>query len=63
MLAEFKARLESLQSEEQQCRSREIEFEQQLRADEARLSDYHNQLDRLDKVLDNVGRRTDGSSQ
>jgi hypothetical protein len=59
MLDEFKARLESLESEEQQRRSREIEAEQQLRAEEVRLSDFHNQLYRLDEALENVSRRPD----
>jgi chromosome segregation ATPase len=59
-LSELKARLESLGSEEQQHQSREIDAEQQLRAEEVRLSDLRDQLDRLDKALENASRRTDG---
>ena len=61
-LSELKARLESLGSEEQHHQSREIDAEQQLRAEEVRLSDLRDQLDRLDKALENASRRTDGSS-
>jgi hypothetical protein len=55
-LSELKARLESLGSEEQQDQSREIEAEQQLRAEETKLSDLRDQLDRLDKTLENASR-------
>jgi chorismate mutase len=40
-----------LESEEQQRPTREIEAEQQLRAEEVRLSDLRDQLERLDKAL------------
>jgi chromosome segregation ATPase len=63
MLAEFRTRLQSLDSDEQQYQSREIEAEQQLRDEEVRLSDLRNQLDRLDKTLEDAGRRTDSGSQ
>jgi chromosome segregation ATPase len=62
-LSELKARLESLESDEQQNQSREIEAEQQLRAEEVKLSDLRDQLDRLDKTLENASRRPDGSVQ
>jgi chromosome segregation ATPase len=58
-----KTRLESLESEEQQRQSREIEAEQQLRAEEARLSDLRDQLDRLDKALEAATRRAGGTPQ
>jgi chromosome segregation ATPase len=61
-LSELKTRLESLGSEEQQHQSREIDAEQQLRAEEVRLGDLRDQLDRLDKALENASRRTDGSA-
>jgi len=60
-LAELKTRLESLESEEQQ-QSREIDTEQQMRTEEVRLSDLRDQLDRLDKTLENATRRTDGNA-
>jgi hypothetical protein len=62
-LSELKTRLESLESDEQQNQSREIEAEQQLRAEEVKLSDLRDQLDRLDKTLENASRRSDGSVQ
>jgi chromosome segregation ATPase len=55
-LSELKATLESLGSEEQQDQSREIEAEQQLRAEETKLSDLRDQLERLDKTLENASR-------
>jgi len=61
-LPELKTRLESLESEEQQHQSREIDAEQQLRAEEVRLSDLRDRLDRLDKALENASRRTEGSA-
>ena len=63
VLPRLKTRLESLENEEQQRQTREIEAEQQLRAEEVRLSDLRDQLDRLDKVLENASRRPGGSSQ
>jgi len=62
-LSELKARLETLESDEQQYQSREIEVQQQLRAEEVRLSDLRDQLDRLDKTLENTSRRPDGTVQ
>ena len=56
----LKTRLESLEGEEQQRQTREIEAEQQLRAEEARLSELRDQLDRLDKTLENASRRLGG---
>ena len=63
ILPQLKARLEVLENQEQQLQTREIEAEQQLRAEEVRLSDLRDQMDRLDKTLENAGRRLGGSSQ
>jgi len=63
VLPGLKTRLESLENEEQQRQTREIEAEQQLRAEEVRLSDLRDQLDRLDKSLENGSRRLGGSPQ
>jgi hypothetical protein len=49
--------LESLDVDEQQNQSREIEAEQLLRTEEARLGDLRDQLDRLDKTLENASRK------
>ena len=62
-LPEDKARLESFENQEQQQQTREIEAEQQLRAEESRLSDLRDQLDRLDKSLEDASRRLGGSPQ
>ena len=62
VLPRLKTKLESLESEEQQWQAREIETEQRLRAEEIRLSDLRDQLDRLDKTLENASRRLGGSS-
>jgi chromosome segregation ATPase len=62
-LSELKTRLGSVENDQQQNQSREIEAEQQLRAEEVRLSDLRDQLDRLDKTLDNASRRPDGTVQ
>ena len=62
-LPEDKTRLESFENLEQQQQARETEAEQQLRAEEAKLSDLRDQLDRLDKALENAGRRLGGSPQ
>ena len=63
VVARSKARLESLENQEQQLQAREIDAEQQLRAEEVRLSDLRDQLERLDKALENASRRTGSSSQ
>ena len=63
MLFQSKTRIESLDSQEQQLQTREIDAEQQLRAEEVRLSDLRDQLDRLDKALENASRRPGGSPQ
>ena len=62
LLPQLKARLESLESQEQQLQMREVESEQQLRTEEIRLSELRDQLDRLDKALENASRRRGGTS-
>ena len=61
-LSELKTRLEFSEGDEQKDQSQEIDAEQQLRAEGTKLSDLRDQLDRLDKTLENTGRRSDGSS-
>lgn len=63
MLAQLKTRVESLENQEQQLQTREIDAEQQLRTEEVRLSDLRDQLDRLDKTLENAARRPGVSPQ
>jgi chromosome segregation ATPase len=55
----IKERLESLDGDKQQNQSREIEAEQLLRTEEARLGDLREQLDGLDKTLENAARKSD----
>jgi chromosome segregation ATPase len=63
LLPKFTARLESLKSEEQQRQTQEIEADQQLRAEQARLSELRDQLDRFDQALENASRRQGGNPQ
>lgn len=63
VLAQHKSRLESLQNEEQQKQAQEIDAEQQLRAEEDKLSNLHDQLDRLEKALANASHAQLGESQ
>lgn len=62
-LAELKMRLQFVESEEQQSQTQEIEAQQQLRAEEVRLNDLRDQLDRLDKSLENTSHKSDSSHQ
>jgi chromosome segregation ATPase len=62
-LPQIKARLEALDGDEQQNQSREIEAEQLLLTEEARLAELRDQLDRLDKALENASRKPDGTVQ
>lgn len=63
ILSQLKTRVESLENQEQQLQTREIDAEQQLRAEEVRLSDLRDQLDRLDKALENASRRSGAGPQ
>jgi hypothetical protein len=51
------ARLETFEAQERQEQTREIEAQQQLRTEEATLAELRDQLDRLDKSLENTHRR------
>jgi predicted nucleic acid-binding Zn-ribbon protein len=52
-LLRLKTKLEMLGNEEQQSQSREIELQDQLRMEQAKLADLHDLLDRLQKALEN----------
>lgn len=56
ILLQSKAKLASVENEEQQAQSREIEAQQQERDEELRLTELREQLDRLDKTLENASR-------
>jgi hypothetical protein len=55
-LPRFKARFESVENQEQQAQARETEAQQQERDEELRLTELREQLDRLDKTLENASR-------
>jgi hypothetical protein len=51
MIPEFKRRVEMWQTEEQQWQAKDVDAQSQLRAEQARLGDLQDTLDRLDKAL------------
>ncbi len=53
-LTQLKGKLASLENEEQQRQTREIEAEDQLRTERAKLGELQDQLDRLEKVLEST---------
>jgi septal ring factor EnvC (AmiA/AmiB activator) len=56
-LAETKAAIERLAADEQRLQSRVVDAETQHRAEQAKLAELQDQLDRLDKVLDSLMRK------
>jgi chromosome segregation ATPase len=56
-LAQVKANLERFTADEQRLQSREIDAETQYRAEQGKLADLQDQLDRLDKLLDSLSRK------
>jgi hypothetical protein len=63
MLPPLKARLESLQTEEQQRQANQMEAENQLRVEQVKLSELQDQLDRLQTTLDSLGQGATGNSR
>jgi len=57
-LIQLKGKLASLENEEQQRQTREIEAEDQLRTERAKLGELQDQLDRLEKVLESTNRQS-----
>jgi len=57
MQAQMKAAVERMAADEQRLQSREIDAETQLRAEQAKLAELQDQLDRLDKLLDSFTRK------
>jgi hypothetical protein len=57
VLAATKMQLERMTADEQRLQSREVDAETQFRAEQNKLADLQDQLDRLDKVLDNLSRK------
>jgi len=56
-LTQMKNSLDRVTSEEQRFQSMQIDAETQWRAEQAKLADLQDQLDRLDKVLDSFTRK------
>ncbi len=56
-LPQMKNNLERVTAEEQRFQSMQIDAETQWRAEQAKLADLQDQLDRLDKVLDSFTRK------
>jgi chromosome segregation ATPase len=55
-LAQMKMRLEQLGSEEQEIQPRKIEAEEELRVEQGKLAQFHDELDRIDKSLEQLSR-------
>jgi hypothetical protein len=57
MIPQMKARLQSLDDDEQQAQIKLTEAEEQLRLEQAKLGELESQLDRLDKTLEDSARQ------
>jgi chromosome segregation ATPase len=57
VLPQMKMNLERVTAEEQRFQSMQIDAETQWRAEQNKLADLQDQLDRLDKVLDTLTRK------
>ena len=56
-LTQIRVAVERLAADEQRLQSREIDAETQYRAEQNKLADLQDQLDRLDKLLDSFTRK------
>ena len=55
-LGQIKARVEQLVTEEQEILPRKIGLEEELRAEQTKLAQLHDELDRIDKALEQTAR-------
>lgn len=55
-LGQMKARVEQLVTEEQDILPRKIGLEEELRAEQTKLAQLHDELDRIDKALEQTAR-------
>jgi chromosome segregation ATPase len=62
-LAQLRARLETEESDEQETQARLTEAEDQLRVERTKLDQLQDDLDRLDKALENSSGQTSGAQQ
>jgi hypothetical protein len=56
-ILQLKSMLEQAASREQECQVERIDAETQFRAEQAKMNDFQDQLERLDKTLAGYGRR------
>jgi chromosome segregation ATPase len=56
-LTDLRFSLEQLTSQEQQCQVERVDAEAQFRVEQAKVNDLEGQLEKLDKVLSDYGRR------
>ena len=55
-LAQMKIRLEQLSSEEQELQPQKIDLDEQLRVEQTKLAQLQDELDRIDKALEQISR-------
>ena len=55
-LTQMKARIEQLSTEEQDMLPRKIQLEEELRMEQTKLAQLHDDLDRIDKALEQTAR-------
>jgi len=55
-LSQLKPRAERLGTEEQESLARKVEIEEELRLEQAKLAQLHDELDRIDKALEQSSR-------
>jgi hypothetical protein len=62
-LTQIKIRLEQLGNDEQESQPRKMELEEELRMEQAKLTQLHDDLDRIDKSLEQLSRAPAGAAQ
>ncbi len=62
-IAQLKAQMDAQLPEEQELQSREVAFREQLSMEEAKLGKLQDELDRLDKALENAIQAASSKSQ
>jgi chromosome segregation ATPase len=62
-LTQMKLRLEQLVNEDQESQPRKIELEEELRVEQTKLAQLHDELDRIDKALEQTARVPANSPQ
>lgn len=62
-ISSLKSQLETLSPEEQEAQAKEIELEQELRTEQAKLDQLHDELDRLDRAVTSAAFRPGSAPQ